>query len=380
MSISEPFIRRPVATSLLTRRPCCWPGRVAYRLLPVAPLPQVEFPTIQVGARLPGASPETMASAVATPLERQFGRIAGVTEMTSTSSLGATNDHAAVRSEPQHRRRRARRAGRHQRRARPAARQPAEQSDLPQGQPGRRADHDPGAHLRHATGRPDVRRRRLDPGAEALAGRRRRPGDRRRRRAARPCASRSNPDAARASSASASRRCARRSRAANANRPKGALAGATRRGPSAPTISSSRPTQYRPLIVAYRNGAAGAARATSPTVDDSVEDLRNAGLANGKPRRAHHHLPPARRQHHRDGRPRPRAAAAAPGVDPAGDQARRRARPHHHIRASVRRRRVHAASSPSCSSSWSSSSSCAACGPRSSRASPCRSRWSARSA
>src|SRR5881296_1499136 len=66
-------------------------GALAFRFLPVSPLPQVEFPTIQVSAGLPGASPETIASAVATPLERQFGRIAGVTEMTSTSQLGSTN-------------------------------------------------------------------------------------------------------------------------------------------------------------------------------------------------------------------------------------------------------------------------------------------------
>src|SRR5205085_5376204 len=65
-------------------------GTIGYMLLPVAPLPQVEFPTIQVSAGLPGASPETMASSVATPLERQFGRIAGVTEMTSSSQLGST--------------------------------------------------------------------------------------------------------------------------------------------------------------------------------------------------------------------------------------------------------------------------------------------------
>src|SRR5947209_18519724 len=66
-------------------------GVLAFRFLPVSPLPQVEFPTIQVQAGLPGASPETMASSVATPLERQFGRIAGITEMTSSSSLGSTN-------------------------------------------------------------------------------------------------------------------------------------------------------------------------------------------------------------------------------------------------------------------------------------------------
>ncbi|HJW73678.1 MAG TPA: multidrug efflux RND transporter permease subunit [Geothrix sp.] len=90
MSISAPFIRRPVATSLLTVA-LAMLGGLAYQFLPVAPLPQVEFPTIQVSANLPGASPETMASSVATPLERQFGRIAGITEMTSASSLGSTN-------------------------------------------------------------------------------------------------------------------------------------------------------------------------------------------------------------------------------------------------------------------------------------------------
>ena len=90
MSLSAPFIRRPVGTSLLTAG-LALAGVVAYRLLPVAPLPEVEFPTISVSAGLPGASPETMASSVATPLERQFGRIAGVTEMTSSSGLGTTN-------------------------------------------------------------------------------------------------------------------------------------------------------------------------------------------------------------------------------------------------------------------------------------------------
>src|SRR3989449_7943013 len=66
-------------------------GAVAFHFLPIAPLPQVDFPTISVGAGLPGASPETMASSVATPLERQLGHIAGVTQMTSTSQLGSTN-------------------------------------------------------------------------------------------------------------------------------------------------------------------------------------------------------------------------------------------------------------------------------------------------
>jgi multidrug efflux pump len=90
MSFSSPFIRRPVATTLLTIG-LFLAGALAYPLLPVSSLPQVDFPTISVQASLPGASPETMATSVATPLERQFGRIAGVTEMTSTSFLGASN-------------------------------------------------------------------------------------------------------------------------------------------------------------------------------------------------------------------------------------------------------------------------------------------------
>jgi multidrug efflux pump len=90
MSISSPFIRRPVATTLLTCA-IALAGAAAFFVLPVSPLPQVDFPTITVGAGLPGASPEIMASSVATPLERQFGRIAGITEMTSSSNLGTTS-------------------------------------------------------------------------------------------------------------------------------------------------------------------------------------------------------------------------------------------------------------------------------------------------
>src|SRR5262252_1415210 len=89
MSIAEPLIRRPVATTLLTLA-LALSGALAFDLLPVAPLPQVDFPTIQVQAALPGASPETMATSVAAPLERQLGHIAAVTEMTSTSNLGST--------------------------------------------------------------------------------------------------------------------------------------------------------------------------------------------------------------------------------------------------------------------------------------------------
>jgi hydrophobe/amphiphile efflux-1 (HAE1) family protein len=90
VNLSAPFIRRPVATTLLSLA-VALAGAVGFRLLPVSPLPEVDYPTIQVSATLPGASPETMASSVAAPLERQFGRISGVTQMTSTSYLGSTS-------------------------------------------------------------------------------------------------------------------------------------------------------------------------------------------------------------------------------------------------------------------------------------------------
>src|SRR5258707_12207299 len=89
MNISAPFIKRPIGTSLLAAA-LLMAGALAFNFLPVASLPLVEFPVISVGAGLPGASPETMASAVATPLERQFGRIAGINQMTSVSQLGST--------------------------------------------------------------------------------------------------------------------------------------------------------------------------------------------------------------------------------------------------------------------------------------------------
>src|ERR1700741_2040984 len=87
MSISTPFIQRPVASTLLLAA-ITLAGGIAYTLLPVSALPEVDFPTINVSASLPGASPDVMAASVATPLEKQFTRIAGITEMTSRSSVG----------------------------------------------------------------------------------------------------------------------------------------------------------------------------------------------------------------------------------------------------------------------------------------------------
>src|ERR1700735_21755 len=90
MNFSAQFLKRPIGTTLLTAA-IVLTGAAAFRVLPVSPLPQVDFPTVSVSASLPGASPEIMASSVATPLEREFGRIASVTEMTAQSSLGQTS-------------------------------------------------------------------------------------------------------------------------------------------------------------------------------------------------------------------------------------------------------------------------------------------------
>jgi multidrug efflux pump len=90
MNLSTPFIHRPVATTLLTLA-IAIAGVIAFLVLPIAALPQIDYPTIEVQATLPGASPEIMASSVATPLERQFGRIAGITEISSSSYLGNTS-------------------------------------------------------------------------------------------------------------------------------------------------------------------------------------------------------------------------------------------------------------------------------------------------
>jgi HAE1 family hydrophobic/amphiphilic exporter-1 len=90
MNVSQPFIRRPVMTTLVMAAMLIF-GVLGYRRLPVSDLPNVDFPTISVNASLPGASPETMASAVATPLEREFSTIAGIEVMTSTSSTGQTS-------------------------------------------------------------------------------------------------------------------------------------------------------------------------------------------------------------------------------------------------------------------------------------------------
>jgi multidrug efflux pump len=279
MNLSQPFIARPVATTLLTAG-VALAGAIAFRLLPVSPLPQVDYPTIVVQASLPGASPETMAATVATPLERSLGRIAGVTEMTSSSSLGSSRvvlqfdlsrsiDGAArdvqaainaarallpsgLPSNPTYRKVNPADA--------PIMILSLTSDTLTQGQmydaastimaqklsqvpgvgqvtvggsslPAVRVELNPDALFKYGVGLEEVR--------VALA-------------------------------------------AANANRPKGAVEDGERRWQILANDQAKTAAEYLPLIVAWRSGAPIALSAVADVVD-SVQDLRNAGMANGRP-------------------------------------------------------------------------------------------------
>ena len=232
-------------------------GRAAFFLLPVSPLPQVDFPTIPVSATLPGASPETMATSVAAPLERHLGQIADVTEMTSQSRSGADPDLLQFDLD-----RDIDGAARDVQAAINAARAdlPAslrQQPDLPQGEPRRRADPDPGADLADADPRADLRRRLqlLQQKHLAGAGRRRR---HRRRRSLPAVRVELNPRAL-SSMASAWRTCVPRW-----HRPTPTARRARSRRTSAHSRSTptTRPPRrgLPPLVIAYRNGARGPPR------------------------------------------------------------------------------------------------------------------------
>ena len=183
MSVSSPFIRRSVTTTLLNLS-IVLAGAVAFTRLPVSPLPQVDFPAIMVTASLPGASPETMASSVATPLERALGTIAGVNEITSMELPGLDANQPPVRSRQGHQCGCARGAGRHQCLTVAAAERDARHAELPEDEPVAGADHDPGADLEDEDPERDLRSRLDRPRAEGRAGHRRRRRDRRRRVAA----------------------------------------------------------------------------------------------------------------------------------------------------------------------------------------------------
>ena len=279
MSVSELFIRRPIATTLLTAG-VALAGLLAYRLLPVSPLPQVDFPTISVSASLPGASPETMASTVATPLERSLGRIAGVSEMTSSSSLGSTNITLQFDLN-----RNIDGAARDVQAAINAAR-----GLLPTGLPSnptyRKANpSDAPVLILSLTSATLDRGQMYDAASTILAqalsqidgvgqvtiGGSSLPAVR----------VELNPAALnRYGIGTAAVRTA--IAATNANRPKGSLDNDTQHWQIAANDQAKKAVDYLPIIVAYHNGAA-VRLSDVATLTDSVQDLRNAGLADGKP-------------------------------------------------------------------------------------------------
>ena len=279
MNISSPFIRRPVATTLLTIA-VAFAGALAYRLLPVSPLPQVEFPTIQVSAALPGASPETMASSVASPLERQFARIAGVDEMTSSSNLGSTsivlqfdlsrNIDAAARDVQ--------------------AAINAARSELPANLPNNPtyrkvnpADapvlilsltsdtYDKGRIYDAASSILQQKLSQIEGVGQVVVGGGALPAI---RVAVNPTLLNNmglGLEDVRTALATA-----------NANRPKGNISNTQRSWEIGTTDQLLKAIEYEPLVIAFRNGAA-VFLSDVASVTDSVEDIRTLGLVNGKP-------------------------------------------------------------------------------------------------
>ena len=278
MSISSSFIQRPVATSLLTAG-LAIAGVLAYRTLPVAPLPQVEFPTISVSAGLPGASPETMASSVATPLERQFGRIAGVTEMTSTSGLGNTqislqfdlnrNIDAAARDVQA-----AINAARGQ--------LPA---NLPSNPQYRKVNASDSPIMILALSSDSVETSRIYDAADSILAQKisqlEGVGQVNVGGGAKPAVRvQVNPSLLNSFGIGTGQVRAALG-AANANRPKGMFSDGDQAWVLDSTDQLHTAAQYRPLIVTYRNGAAVRLDDIAD-VTDGVQDRRNAGIANGK--------------------------------------------------------------------------------------------------
>src|ERR1700732_5312840 len=278
MHISAPFISRPVATSLLSVA-ILLAGGVAFYLLPVAALPHVDFPTIYVRASLPGASPETMASSVATPLERQFGRVAGITQMTSTSQLGGTSitlqfdldrDINAASRDVQ-------------------AAINAAAGQLPAGLPSlptyRRINPAEVDILDLAVSSDTVPRGRLYDLCDSFLAQKIAQvdgvGQVRISGGAKPAVRVDlNPNAlAHYGIGLEEVRAALRS--ANANTPKGNLENQSNRWILEDTDQLLRPEQYSPLIVAYRNGAP-VRLSDIAKVTEGIEDLFNSAYANGK--------------------------------------------------------------------------------------------------
>lgn len=279
MSLSTPFIHRPVGTTLLTIA-ITLAGALGYLLLPVSPLPQVDFPTIQVSASLPGASPETMASAVATPLERQFGRIAGVTEMTSASALGSTSITMQFDLD-----RNINAAARDVQAAINAARGQLP-ANLPNNPSYRKVNPaDAPIMILALTSNTYTKPRMYDVAAtilqqklaqvqgvgQVMVGGGSAP------------AVRVDINPTMLNHLGVGLEDVRSALStANANRPKGSISSANRTWSVASTDQLFTADEYAPLIVMYRNGAPIRLRDIAD-VTDSVEDIRAFGMANGKP-------------------------------------------------------------------------------------------------
>jgi multidrug efflux pump len=278
-NFSRPFIRRPVATSLITLA-ILLSGLAAFRFLPVSPLPQVDFPTISVGANLPGASPETMASAVATPLERQFGRIAGVTQMTSSSGLGSTGITLQFDLN-----RDINAAARDVQAAINAARSQLP-ADLP-GQPTyRKANPADAPILLLSLTSENVPPAQIYDAADSILAQKLAQvegvGQVFTWGSSRPAVRvEVNPNQLNAYGISLE--TIRRSlQAANANLAKGSVSDPTKMWSVADTDQLFKAYEYQPLVVAGHVGAPVRLRDIAQ-VDDSVEDTRNLGLTNGQP-------------------------------------------------------------------------------------------------
>ncbi|MBV8031387.1 MAG: multidrug efflux RND transporter permease subunit [Betaproteobacteria bacterium] len=279
MNISEPFVRRPVATTLLTIG-IALAGMVAFRQLPVAPLPQVAFPTIAVSASLPGASPDVMAATVAMPLERSLGRIAGLTEITSTSSLGSTR--VTLQFELS---RNIDAAAREVQAAINAARSQLPTS-LPSNPTYRKANPaDAPVMILALTSQQYGQGRMYDYAQTVLAQKLSQiqgVGQVDIGGSSLPAVRVETNPAALARYGIAASDVSAAINANNANRPKGVVEADQRAWQIYANDQSQSAAEYLPLIIAYRNGAA-VRLSDVAQVTDSVQDLRNAGSANGRP-------------------------------------------------------------------------------------------------
>ncbi len=279
MNISSPFIRRPIGTSLLAAA-LLLSGILAFNLLPVASLPRVDFPVISVGAALPGADPQTMASAVATPLERQFGRISGVNQMTSSSQLGTTG--IALQFDLN---RDINAAARDVQAAINAARSQLP-TNLPSNPTYRKINPADAPILILALTSDTFPVARLYDTSDSILAQKLAQVD----GVGQVFTYGSAPPAVRAevnpmllNKLGVGLDTVRNAlNAANANRPKGQVANSTVSSSFSDNDQLFTADEYRPLIVAYNNGAA-VRLGDVADVQDSVADVHNLGLANGKP-------------------------------------------------------------------------------------------------